>query len=799
MRVPIEWLKEFVEIEGLDQKELLDGMILSGSNLERALNPTRGVRGVILGKIVRIQKHPDADKLNICTILTEKAENAGAGEGEATLQIVTAATNVFEGAVIPVSVVGAVLAEGLKIKKGKLRGVESNGMLCSFSELGFESKYIPQEFADGILILDEEWECFLGEDALSALGMTEDTVEFEITPNRPDCLSMVGMAREVAATFRRPLKWKEIPAAEVFSEDAEHIDVRIETDRCSRYMAFAAKNVVIRRSPFSYLLRLMNGGVRPINNIVDITNYVLLEQGQPIHAFDRAKVKGRIVVRMAKDGEEVVTLDGVTRTLTAEDILIADEEKPIAVAGVMGLLNSAISEETTDVIFEIASFDKTSVRATSKRLGLRSEASSRFEKGISVLTPEIAAVRVHALLNALGAGTVCSALTDVHGANFEAAAKPVEIPWKEERIHRLIGVEVDVKAELERLGILTDGGKAVIPHYRLDLTMEADLAEEAARMYGYDRLPSTKLKHGESGKIEPMQALEMEISDLLVGMGINEIMTYSFVSPTRERAVLGEREQVRLLNPLGEEYSAMRTSLLPNMLDVVGRNHRRKNEHLAFFEIGRIYNVARNEEGLPSESEMLCVALYRKGDDFFTAKGIVEVMLEGSGVRDFSFEREDSISYLHPGRSAQIHVGGEPIGRMGELHPVLAQKEECKGLYVIEISLDRLLEKKPQGLRLYKPVSMFPAAERDAAFLVDESVTSGEIELAIRGAAKQLLEEVKLFDVYRDEKLGEGRKSMAYAMKFRADRTLGEEEVDKVFKKVIQAVVHTCSAQLRDS
>ncbi|MDO4753837.1 MAG: phenylalanine--tRNA ligase subunit beta [Bacillota bacterium] len=811
MRVPIEWLKEYVKIDGISQRELLDGMILSGSNLESASNPTDGISGVVIGKITKIERHPDADKLNVCTISVGEAE---------PLQIVTAATNVFEGAVIPVSTVGAVLAGGLKIKKGKLRGVDSNGMLCSFSELGFDAKVIPQEFSDGILILDEEFEKHLGKNALEVLGMTEDTIEFEITPNRPDCLSIVGMARETAATFGRELNFEEKKLSDVFDVTVsagacpnvcagvnvdtctakdEIIPVRIETDLCARYIAITANHVRVAKSPFSFGLRLMNTGVRPINNIVDITNYVLMELGQPIHAFDRSKLSGGLIVRQAKDGEEVVTLDGVSRTLTGEDVLICDSEKPVAIAGVMGLLNSAITSDTEEVVFEIATFDKTAVRATSKRLGLRSEASARFEKGISVMTPEMAAIRVAELMKELEAGSVSKCATDARGVRFEDMAKPVEFRYDAQRIHRLIGLELDITAELKKLGISAQDGIAKIPHYRLDLNMDADLAEEVARMYGYDKLPVTDFKHSEAGKIEPMQSLQLHLADALVGMGLNEIMTYSFVSPAREEQVVGERESIRLLNPLGEEYSAMRTSLLPNMLDVIGRNDRRKNEELAFFEIGRIYDPSKNEEGLPSESEMLCAALYRKEDDFYTTKGIVEVLLESVGVFRYDFEREDLISYMHPGRCARILIDEVCIGRFGELHPTLAEREDLKGLYVIEISLDWLLDTMGTDIRTYKPVSMFPAAERDVAFIVDENTTSGEIEKIIKSSAKALLEEVKLFDVYRDAKIGEGKKSMAYAMKFRADRTLGEEEVDKVFRKLIKAVEFNCGATLRDS
>ncbi len=792
MRVPIEWLKEYVDLDGIDQSSFLEGMILSGSNLERAFNPTNGVTNVVVGKITKITRHPDADKLNVCTI------DAGSSE---PLQIITAATNVGEGKIIPVFLVGAVTASGDKIKKGKLRGMDSFGMLCSFSELGFEERVIPHEFSDGILLLDPEFEDSIGRNAIEALGMSHDTIEFEITPNRPDCLSIVGIAREAAATFGRKLKYSEKNLSEVFkvSNSLGMLGVKISSKFCDRYIALSLERANVRRSPFWLGLRLMNAGIRPINNIVDITNYINIELGQPIHAFDRSKIVGDIEIRQAKDGEEVVTLDGEKRVLTSEDLLITDSEKPLAIAGVMGLLNSEITEDTTEVVFEIAAFDKSAIRATSKRLGLRSESSSRFEKGISVNAPELAAVRIAELVKQLGAGVMSPSACDVHGERFDELSAQFKVPFDEEYIRDLIGVEVDAHAELAKLGIAVNAdNEALIPHYRLDLRIKVDLVEEVARMYGYDRLPCTDLKHSESGRIAPMQKLQLAAADAMVGMGIDEILTYSFISPAREQEVLGHSGSLRLLNPLGEEYSVMRTSLLPNMLDVVGRNIRRKNEEIAFFEIGRIYDAEKNEEGLPCEMDMLCSALCRKNDDFYTAKGTVEVLLASLGYSNYSFEREDVVSYLHPGRAARIFVGDVLVGRFGELHPVLAAKEGLKNIYIIEISFDWLLS-VGEGEIVYSPVSMYPAVERDAAFIVEEAITSGDIEDAIRKSAKGLLEEVKLFDVYRDSKLGEGKKSMAYSMKFRTDRTLAEDEVEKLFRKAIKAVEFNCGAVLRDS
>ncbi len=802
MRVPVEWLNEYVEIENMNEKELLDGMILSGSNLESSGRASEGISGVIIGKIDKIEKHPDADKLKICSV--------NAGE-HGVLQIVTAAKNVHEGAVIPVSMIGAKLAGGLKIKKGKLRGVDSEGMMCSFAELGYSNNVIPAEFQDGILLLDDKFEAEVGKDALEVLKMDKNTIEFEITPNRPDCLSIVGMARETAATFEKELHFEERTFESAFANKKGvdgAIGVSIETDKCARYIALTAKDIKVSRSPFEMQLRLMNAGVRPINNIVDITNYIMLEYGQPMHAFDKSTIEGDIVIRMAKDGEKVVTLDGTLRELTSEDILVADSKKPLAIAGVMGLLDSGITENTKEVVFEIASFDKTAVRATSKRLGLRSESSARFERGISVVTPGMTAVRIEELLQNINSavsgmavaepcGEIVAAV-DAHGSEYEKLSAPVVVSYDKARVNALIGAETDIVRELGKLGIKATDSEATIPHYRLDLKMDADLAEEVARMYGYDKLPATRMKHGEVGGIEPLQKLELNVSDALVGMGLDEVITYSFLSPAREAEVLGDVENVKLLNALGEDYSAMRTSLLPSVLDVVKRNHRRKNTELAFFELGRVYSIEKNEEGLPSEKEMLVAAMMRSDDDFFTLKGVTESLMEYIGIADYSYVKNAEKSYMHPGRSAGLIIGDERVGQFGELHPALAEQEGLGRLYVLELDMEAVV-KYATDERLYHSVSMFPAAEKDVAFIVDENVTSAELELAIKQGAKNLLEEAKLFDVYRGEKLGEGKKSMAYALKFRADRTLSEEEVDKCFKKVIKTVTHQCEAVLRDN
>lgn len=781
MRVPIEWLKEYVDIEGIDEKELLDKLIMSGSNLEGSGRAGEGISGVVIGRITKIEKHPEADKLQVCTV----------DVGNETLQIITAATNVYEGCIVPVALVGAKLAGGLKIKKGKLRNMDSFGMFCSLAELGYDSKVIPVEFQDGILLLAEEYASALGKDALETLGLDTDTIEFEITPNRSDCLSIVGMARETAATFHRMLK-------SVFAPQGTPIEtsnrVRIETEGCYRYIARYAKNVEIKSSPFYIQRRLMNAGVRPHNNIVDLTNYVMLEYGQPLHAFDAAKVEGAIVVRNAHPGEKVVTLDGVERILEPSDIVVADEKKAIAIAGVMGLANSEISADTKDVIIEIASFDKSAVRATSKRLGLRSEASSRFEKGISVLSPSVAAQRMCEMMEEIGVGTCSAEMDDIKGRKFDDFAKSVTVSYDAARIGQLIGVEVNVEKELARLGIVADKGVAHIPYYRLDLKEQHDIVEEVARMYGYDLLPSTQYRHHQKGGLPAELQLNLDVADELISLGIDEILTYSFVSPSK---ILEGTNPITLLNPLGEDYSVMRTSLLPSMLEVLKRNINRKNTELAFFEIGRVYSADLNEEGLPSEKDMLLVALNRKGEDFFTAKAVVEGLMRGLEVKQWNLERNTDTAYLHPGRAASILVDGVEIGAVGEIHPTMALSEKER-LYLIEIDLQKLVGHVKHEL-IYKPISLFPAAERDVAFVVDEATTSGEIVEIIRKASGSILESVELFDIYRGERLGEGKKSMAYSLKYRTDRTLSDEEVTKAFDKMVRSVSEKVGAQIRDN
>lgn len=781
MRVPIEWLKEYVDIEGIGESELLDKLILSGSNLEGSGRASEGISGVVIGRITKIEKHPEADKLQVCTV----------DVGSESLQIITAATNVFEGCIVPVALVGAKLAGGLKIKKGKLRNMDSFGMFCSLAELGYDTKVIPLEFQDGILLLSEEFAHFLGQDALEVLGLDTDTIEFEITPNRSDCLSIVGMARETSATFNRMLKSVFAPQG---SPAETSKGVRIETEGCHRYIAKYAKNVAIKSSPFYMQRRLMNAGIRPHNNMVDLTNYVMLEYGQPLHAFDASKVEGSIVIRNAHPGEKVVTLDGVERVLEPSDIVVADEKKAIAIAGVMGLANSEISDDTKDIIIEIASFDKSAVRATSKRLGLRSEASSRFEKGISVLTPSVAAQRICEMMEEIGAGKCSAEMDDVKGKKFDELAKPVSVTYDAKRISQLIGVETDVEKELARLGIEAKDGVAQIPYYRLDLKEQHDIVEEVARMYGYDRLPSTQFRHYQKGGLPAELQLNLDVANELISLGIDEILTYSFVSPSK---ILEGTNPITLLNPLGEDYSVMRTSLLPSMLEVLKRNINRKNTELAFFEIGRVYSADLNEEGLPSEKDMLLVALNRKGEDFFTAKAVVEGLMRGLEVKEWGLERNTETAYLHPGRAARILVDGTVVGVVGEIHPNMAMSEKER-LYIIEVDLQKLVAYVKNEL-IYRPISLFPAAERDVAFVVDEATTSGEIMEIIKKASGPILESVELFDIFRGERLGEGKKSMAYALRYRTDRTLSDEEVTKAFDKMVRMVSEKVGAQIRDN
>ena len=823
MLVPIEWLKDYIDLD-VTTEEFCDRMIMSGSNLETCEHFCEEMENVVVGKIEKIEKHPDADKLVVCMLNVGKEE---------PVQIVTGAPNVFEGALVPVAlhksrIPGPLHGQpkqegGVKITKGKLRGVESFGMLCSAEELGFEDKVVPVAHKDGIWILEGDYE--LGQDFAEALGLKQAVVDFEITPNRPDCLAMVGMAREASATFKKPFTYPDtdIKDENGKGETKDYVSVDIKNpESCKRYVARIVTDVKVEQSPWWLQKRLMYAGMRPINNIVDITNFVMLEYGQPIHAFDINQVKGgRIIVENATEGEKFVTLDNNERTLTKDMLLIKDEERGIAIAGVMGGLNSEIEEDTTTIIVESANFSGDSVRATSKKLGLRTEASSRFEKGIDPNLCEAAADRVCRLIELIGAGKVCRGSVDNY-PNPETA-KTIDI--RVDRINHVLGIDItreDMVSMLESLEIKVEGSGNVMtvtpPTVRQDLLEEEDYIEEVARLYGYDKLPVTLPKGNCEAGISDERALRDLTRNSLCGMGLNEIQTYSFVSPkgvdnVRIDEDSWERAFVKLINPLGEENSVMRTILTPNMMEVLARNYSRNIDKVKAFEIGNTFMANMlNEEELPDEQYSLCIGMYGKNEDFFSLKGIVEELLKVLGIKGAVFEAESEYGVYHPGRCARIAVpsgrqGAEDadilydeLGIMGEIHPDVAENYGMDGvrIYCCELMFDAIMRHADTEI-VYTPLPKYPSTSRDIALLVDEDMAVGKIEEVIRKHGKKILENVKLFDVYRGKQVEEGKKSVAFTLTYRdKDKTLTDDEVAAVHNDVLNALKDKLNAVLRE-
>lgn len=796
MRVPIEWIKDYVDLEDIDERDLIDKLVLTGSNNEGSYKTCEGIEKIVVGKINKISSHPNAEKLCICQI----------DVGTETLQIVTGATNISEGDYIPVAIHGAVIANDVKIKRGKLRGEESNGMLCSLEEMGFEKSSIPKEFDDGILILDAAYP--LGMDIIECLKLNESVIEFEITPNRPDCLSMIGMAREIVASFdlslKKPLTYIESAPSEVESFAAVEVQ---DSVLCPRYVAKVVKDIKVAPSPFWMQLRLMQAGMRPINNIVDITNYVMLEYGQPIHAFDlNALSNGRIVVRRAHKDETIETLDNKTRILDDEMLVITDGEQAVAIAGVMGGANTEITQLTQNVLIEVASFDKSNIRKTSKTLGLRTEASSRFEKGVSAALPMEVVDRVCYLIEQLNAGTVVPGVLD---SNPEGP-KAIEIPYDVEAINRVIGTNLTKDEMIKLLGkleILTDdrqGCVAQVPHFRLDLHKQIDLVEEVARIYGYEKIGMTLPKLDVWGAKTNAQLIKDRVKLELLTNGVDEILSYSFVSKKDlDRIHLTEtsllRNQVALINPLGEEFSVMRTTLVPNIIEVLARNSNRKNKKVRIFEIGSVFLPKEVPvKQLPIEKENLTIGLIGENEDFFSLKGIVENVLIGLGIEGYTFEKETNHPTYHKGRCANILWNGHVLGILGEVHPLVAENYDLtERAYLADLDYNILIQLAKEDKK-YVAVPKYPAIERDIAVLVKDEITSYQIESVVKDTAGHLLESVKMFDIYKGKQIEEGYKSVAYELVFRAEeRTLVDEEVNKIFNKVLKALEIDLGAQLR--
>lgn len=822
MNVPLKWLNEYVDIK-VTPKEYADAMTLSGSKVEGIEKQGETVHGVVLGRILTLEKHPDADKLQVSQIKV----------GEPVIQVVTGAQNVHVGDYIPVALDGAVLPGDKKIKKGKLRGLESNGMMCSIQELGYTRYDFPDAAEDGIYLVqpellhekygkeapDEEAldRMVLGMDIRQVLGIDDDVVEFEITPNRPDCLSMVGIARESAATFGTAFKMPAIQVKEAGGDVNQYARVAIEAeDLCPRYAARVIRNVKVRPSPQWIKERLRAAGVRPINNIVDITNYVMLEMGQPMHAFDLANLKdSRIIVRRAREDEGIETLDGNERKLDKGMLVIADGERAVAVAGVMGGGNSEVTENTANILFESACFDRTSVRITAKKLGMRTEASSRFEKGLDVNQVVMALDRAAQLIVELGAGEVVSGTLDCYPGKLE----PRVIDLEPEKINKLLGIEIstdEMIAILRKLEIQVDekAYMVTVPTFRMDIEEMADLAEEVARFHGYNRIRPSLLEGKETtmGVKTFKQITEDRIRRVMTASGLSEIYTYSITSPDVFDSInLPADSELRnatvISNPLGVDYSIMRTTTIPDMMDVLVRNYNRRVEKAELFELSYTYSGTKprasqvegiDESALPCEVETLTLGMYG-GVDFFDLKGVLETLLKELGIGDFQLVRETENPTFHPGRTAALLIGGEKAGVIGEIHPNVLEKYGLSTrAYIGVIEVEVLLRNAGKNVR-YKPLPRFPAVSRDIAMLVKDEVMVKQIEDIIRQRAGKILEKITLFDVYKGKQVPEGMKSVAYSITFRAeDRTLTDEEVGKAMRKVVDGLKTGLDAQLRE-
>ena len=890
------WLNEFVDLKDITDKEFNDEMTLSGSKVETIERPDENLKNVVVGKILEMKRHENSDHMWVCQIDVGQAE---------PVQIVTGAWNIHVGDYVPAALHGAHLPGGVKIEKGKLRGVESNGMLCSLKELGMtaehdfpyavitpaallndyhpidpakpsipadikpgdkvygpvvaakvlecaplgdgtfhtcldlgnatavpdtrcsnlhegdlvayntksdtictledlhaEQKEFPHCIADGIFILREE-DAEPGLNMAHILGFDDSIVEFEITPNRPDCLSVIGLAREASATFKRPLKLHTPEPHGCGGSIAEIVDIDIEDgDLCPRYTARMVKNVKIAPSPRWMRERLRNSGVRPINNIVDITNYVMLEYGQPMHAFDFSCVEGgHIIVRTAREGETIQTLDGNERKLTPNMLCICDEHKPVCVAGVMGGANSEIVGDTAMVLFESANFNGVSVRRTASALGMRTDASSRYEKGLDMMNTIKAVERACELVELLGCGEVVDGVMDV----VAKEKAPTVVKLEPDKINALLGTELseDLMREiLVSLGFILNGDDIYVPSWRGDVEHYSDIAEEVARFYGYNKIPCT-LMRGETtrGGFSEQQRFDRAIGGAVRALGYDEIITYSFISPTyydkiRMPKDSSLRNSLKILNPLGEDTSIMRTTILPSMLEIIARNHSYRNKSARLYELGKIY--LPREDGLADEPKYLSLGAYGDGVDFFSFKGSIETLLHELRITDVKYVAcTDNDSY-HPGRCAKVYAGETYLGVFGQIHPLVAANYGMDTeVYTAELSFDAMYEKRGD-IPVYQPLPKFPAVTRDIAVVCDEAVTVGALEESIRRGAKGLLKDVSLFDIYRGSGVAIGKKSVAFNLVLRADdRSLTGEEADEDVQSILAALKADHNAVLR--
>lgn len=801
MNTPLSWIKAYVPELTCTEQEYMDAMTMSGTKVEGYEKFDADLDKIIVGKIEKIEKHPDADKLVVCQVAIDE-------EGTTT-QIVTGASNVKEGQKVPVVLDGGrvagghdgkKVAGGVKIKKGKLRGVESNGMMCSIEELGSSTDFYPDAAEDGIYILSDNPEykdAPVGSDAIALLGLRDADFEYEVTSNRVDCFGVLGIAREAAATFRKPFVPPVVTESGNDEKTEDYISVEIQApDLCSRYVARVVKNIKIAPSPEWMQRRLAASGIRPINNIVDITNYVMQEYAQPMHAYDLDTIAGhKIVVKRAEDGEKFQTLDGQERELDSSILMICDGEKSVGLAGIMGGENSKITDDVKTMLFEAACFDGTNIRLSGKKIGMRTDAQAKFEKGLDPNTTMEAMNRACQLIEELGAGEVVGGCVDVYPEKKE----PIDVAYDVDKINALLGIDVsedEMCKYWEMVELVPDKAKKCVhvPTWRQDILRLADLAEEVARFYGYDKIPTT-LPSGEAtqGGVSYQTSICNMIRNVIESYGFSEGMTYSFESPKAfDKLLIPEGDELRkaieISNPLGVDYSIMRTTPLNGMLTSLSTNYNHRNKDVRLYEMANVYlPESLPLTKLPEEKMMLALGMYGKGD-FFDMKGCVEAILDRLGITTgVTYEPKGEHSYLHPGRKADIMMDGEVLGYLGEVHPEVADNYNLgTKTYVAVLDVAKLAEKADFDIK-YQGVAKFPAVTRDISLVMKKTVLAGQIEEVIRKSGGKLLEDYHLFDIYEGENVGKDEKSLAYSIRFRAkDRTLEDKDVSAVMDKILK-------------
>ena len=794
MKLNRKWInEEFVDLSHISDKEYVDTLTVFGQKVETYERLDSEIKNVVVGRVESIVKHENSDHMWVCQIDVGQEE---------LVQIVTGAQNVKQGDLVPAALHNSWLPGGVHITKGKLRGEKSNGMLCSLAELNLTLGDFPYAIEDGIWIIEED--CKPGDDINIVIGNDDTVVEFEITNNRPDCYSIIGLARESAAAFSMPMKHHE-PV--VNGSDAgsmyDMLDVEVPAEElCNRYTSRIVKNVKIAPSPKWLRDRLRANGVRPINNIVDITNYVMLEYGQPMHAFDYRYVgSGKIIVREAEEGEVLTTLDGVVRQLKPGMLVIADEDKPIGLAGIMGGENSEILEDTTTVVFESANFNGTSIRQTALALGMRTEASGKFEKNLDPMMTVPAVQRACELVELLACGDVMDGIIDI--VNY--VPQPHTVKLEVEKINALLGTNISREEMVKYLALLeipVDGDEIQIPSWRPDLNHMADIAEEIGRSYGYNEIPTTDYKTSTQGGYTPLMKFESKAGVLCRALGYSEIITYSFVSPAifdqiRLPSDSPLRNTLKIQNPLGEDTSIMRTTALPSMLDILSRNNAYHNKAAKLYELAKVY-IPVTGQVLPEEPKYLMLGSYGAGESFFTLKGELEAVFAGLRLKKAVYCAEQNNPSFHPGRCAKICIDSVEVGYIGQIHPLVAKNYGMDAeVYCAQINLTKLFDLQLDAAT-YTPLPKYPAVSRDISVVCDESITVGQAENVITAAAGKLLRNIRLFDIYRGAGIAEGKKSMAFTLELRADdRTLTDADSEQVMNKVLSALAQELGAVLR--